>query len=543
MDAYAQYVTQELQLRIELQPLEASEAESDALVLFVTREELLAGSWAAEAGVDVPAPLQETVRALAARGQFTAGLGETEAVYTCGLMAKHQALLLCGLGEAARTSGAAGWRSAGVYAARKALSLRLERLAAPLPRANAERADELRERVQALAEGLWLGSYRMPSYARGSAGGGEGDAPPPALRSVALLAAGSADEPGLAQALEAAEAIALAVYTARDLTNLPGNYLGPAELAGAAVSLAARYGLACTVLEEQAIREHGMGGLAAVGQGSVNPPRMIAIRYEGAPEGDESDPSDPSAPSHPSEVLGLVGKGITFDTGGISLKKPEGMEEMVSDMGGAAVLLGLVHVLGRLKPAVNVVIVIPAAENMPSGTAFKPGDIVTLMNGQTVEVLNTDAEGRIVLADGVLYAKQLGATKLIDVATLTGAVLVSFADVATGAVTNNDSLLQHVLDAARNADEKVWPLPNYPEYRDMLKSRIADIKNATGRDRWAGCITGGLFIGFFAEDTPWVHLDTGGTAWLWSERGTEPAGGTGAMVRTLAAYIVQSSST
>ncbi|WP_159885250.1 leucyl aminopeptidase [Paenibacillus puerhi] len=497
-------------------------ADADALVVFVTAEELASGAWVGQAGLELPAAMVEAVRGLAARGQFAGGLGETEAVPTLGLMPGYQAVLLCGLGEAARTSADA-WRDAGVYAARAALGLRLERLAAPLPRAGAGRAQELSERVRALAEGLWLGSYRMPSYALAEAG----EAPP--LRSVALLGAADEERRGLAPALEAARATALGVYTARDLTNLPGNYLGPDDLARAAQGLAARYGLACTVLDETGIREHGMGGLAAVGQGSVQPPRMIAVRYEGAPEA-------------PGEVLGLVGKGITFDTGGISLKKPDGMEEMISDMGGAAVLLGLIHVLGALKPAINVVIVIPTAENMPSGAAFKPGDVITMMNGQTVEVLNTDAEGRIVLADGVLYAKQLGATRLIDVATLTGAVLVSFADVATGAVSGDERLLQEVLDSAREANEKVWPLPNYPEYRDMLKSRIADIKNATSRDRWAGCITGGLFIGYFAGDTPWVHLDTGGTAWLWNERGTEPLGGTGAIVRTLASLVTRNAS-
>ncbi|WP_233455238.1 leucyl aminopeptidase family protein [Paenibacillus elgii] len=364
----------------------------------------------------------------------------------------------------------------------------------------------------------------MPSYA--AAGGAQ----PPALREVALLH-GRAEAPdtlaGLERAILAAEALALATNVARDLTNLPGNYLVPETLAREAQALAARYGLECTVLDEHGIREQGMGGLEAVGKGSVNPPRMIAVRYRGTAEEN-------------ADVIGLVGKGITFDTGGISLKKPEGMEEMISDMGGAAVLLGLIHALGRLKPPVNAVIVIPAAENMPSGSAFKPGDVITAMNGQTIEVLNTDAEGRIVLADGVLYAKALGATRLIDVATLTGAVLVCFGDVATGAVANNEPMLQELLSAAKRAGEKVWPLPNYPEYHDMLKSQVADIRNSTSRDRWAGSITGGLFIGFFAGETPWVHLDTGGTAWLWSERGTEPVGGTGAMVRTLSGYLCRS---
>ncbi|MFN0223760.1 leucyl aminopeptidase family protein, partial [Paenibacillus sp. KR2-11] len=377
------------------------------------------------------------------------------------------------------------------------------------------------ELAEALALGLWLGAYRLPSFARGS-----GAQPPqPALQEAVLLG-GTAGEAALAElerAVDAAYAAALAVCAARDLTNLPGNYLVPDTLARIAQGLAARYGLECEVLDEHGIRGKGMGGLNAVGAGSVHPPRMITVRVRGAGES--------------GEVLGLVGKGITFDTGGISLKKPEGMEEMISDMGGAAVLLGLLHLLGRRRPDRDVVIVIPSAENMPSGAAFKPGDILTVMNGQTVEVLNTDAEGRVVLADGVLYAKELGATLLIDVATLTGSVLMSFADVATGAVANHEPLLGEVLAAANRAGEKVWPLPNYPEYREMLRSSVADIKNSSSKDRWAGCITAGLFIGYFAGETPWVHLDTGGTAWLWSPRGTEPAGGTGAMVRTLAEYL------
>ncbi|MFB6364383.1 leucyl aminopeptidase [Paenibacillus elgii] len=539
METLDRYITQELKLRIVLENeerfggagageagseapagAEGDAAEAVALAVFVTPEALAADAWTEAAGTEVPEPLVQAVRSLAARGRFKGRLGDAEVLPTLGLMPRYQALLFCGLGDAARAEDTDAWRSAGVYAARAAHEHGLVRLAAPLPRAGRAASREL---AQALAEGLWLGAYRMPSYA--AAGGAQ----PPALREVALLH-GRAEAPdtlaGLERAILAAEALALATNVARDLTNLPGNYLVPETLAREAQALAARYGLECTVLDEHGIREQGMGGLEAVGKGSANPPRMIAVRYRGTAEEN-------------ADVIGLVGKGITFDTGGISLKKPEGMEEMISDMGGAAVLLGLIHALGRLKPPVNAVIVIPAAENMPSGSAFKPGDVITAMNGQTIEVLNTDAEGRIVLADGVLYAKALGATRLIDVATLTGAVLVCFGDVATGAVANNEPMLQELLSAAKRAGEKVWPLPNYPEYHDMLKSQVADIRNATSRS-WAGSITAGLFIGFFAGETPWAHLDTGGTAWLWSERGTEPLGGTGAMVRTLSCYLCHS---
>ncbi|WP_217562391.1 leucyl aminopeptidase [Paenibacillus sp. GbtcB18] len=370
--------------------------------------------------------------------------------------------------------------------------------------------------VFTVAEGLLLGAYRIATYAREAK-------PRQELAAAQLFVQRDAlNGEALQAAVAAAEAYAVATNYARDLTNLPGNLLLPSDLAKEAEKLAGQFGIACEVLDEQAIVERGMGALAAVGLGSANPPRMITLSYDG----------DPSS----GEVLGLVGKGVTFDTGGISIKPAGGMEEMISDMGGAAVLLGLLIVVGRLKPRINLRIVIPAAENMPSGTAMRPGDVITTLSGRTVEVLNTDAEGRLILADGVTYAIQKGATRLIDIATLTGAVLVSFADVATSAQTNDDAFLASVLQASIQAGEKVWQLPNFPEYREMLRSTVADIKNAAAH-KWAGAIMGGSFIEAFIEDKPWIHLDTGGTAWLWGDRGIDPKGGTGAMVRTLAEYI------
>ncbi|MFC3788009.1 leucyl aminopeptidase [Paenibacillus sp. GCM10012307] len=309
---------------------------------------------------------------------------------------------------------------------------------------------------------------------------------------------------------------------ARNLTNLPGNQLTPEGLAEEAERLAERLELEIEVLDEWSAAEQGMGGLLAIGQGSINPPRMIIIHYKGNPQSDET--------------WGLVGKGITFDTGGISLKKAEGMEEMISDMGGAAAVLGALQIIGELKPSINVIAVIPSAENMPSDRAVKPGDVITTMSGRTIEIINTDAEGRVVLADGLTAAIKRGATKLIDVATLTGAVMVALGDVATGAVTNDESLAQQVIEAGHRAGERIWPLPNYPEYKKQLHSDVADLKNIGGK--LAGTITGGLFIGTFAEEKPWVHLDIGGTAWLEKERGVTTKGATGVMVRTLAELLV-----
>jgi leucyl aminopeptidase len=476
------------------------DAEADGIVVCFTETELREAGWFGSPQLD------SALDRMREKGLFTAAPGELVALPTHGLL-PYAYMLVAGLGPAATRDTL---RAAAVYAAREALALRLDSLALKLPSGDARSA------ARALTEGLLLGTYRIATYRQGAAERDE-------IRSAVLLTEAAAAAAPLEEAIRMAEAYAEGTNYARDLTNLPGNVLVPASLAEEAVKLAQHYGFACEVLDEQAIAARGMGGLHEVGRGSANPPRMITLMYRG----------DPGS----ADVLGLVGKGVTFDTGGISLKKPEGMEEMISDMGGAATLLGAMHIVGQLRPKINLIVVIPAAENMPSAHALKPGDVITLLGGKTVEVLNTDAEGRVILADGITYAKQLGATRLIDVATLTGAILICLADVATGAVTNNDAFLKPFLQAAEQAGEKVWQLPNYPEYHQMLKSQVADIKNSTSSDRWAGAITGGLFIGAFAEETPWIHLDTGGTAWLWEQKGTEPKGGTGVMVRTVAEYI------
>jgi leucyl aminopeptidase len=476
------------------------DVEADAILVCLTETELRQDTLLGQPQLD------QALLRLREKGLFTAASGDLEAVPTHGLL-PYAYVLVAGLGPATTRDTL---RAAAVHAARKALALRIESLALKLPS-----AIDPRSAAHALTEGLLLGTYRIATYRRDKTERAE-------LRQAWLLTEADAQAAPLEEAIRIAEAYADGTNYARDLTNLPGNVLVPASLAKEAEKLAQHYGFACEVLDEHEIAARGMGGLHEVGKGSANPPRMITLKYQG----------DPAS----ADVLGLVGKGVTFDTGGVSMKRPEGMEEMISDMGGAATLLGAMHVVGRLRPKVNLIVVIPSAENMTSGAAFKPGDVITLLGGRTVEVLNTDAEGRIVLADGITYAKQQGANHLIDVATLTGAILISLADVATGAVTNDDAFLRPFLQAAEQAGEKVWQLPNYPEYRALLKSDVADIKNSTS-DRWAGAITGGLFIGAFADDTPWIHLDTGGTAWLWSQKGIEPKGGTGVMVRTVAEYI------
>jgi leucyl aminopeptidase len=367
--------------------------------------------------------------------------------------------------------------------------------------------------LQQLAEGMYMANYHRQTY--------NSQAKSQTFVSQVYLLLGEVDE-AFEKALQWAEIVGEAVCHARDLTNLPGNYLVPAILADEVQAISDSFDcFECEVLDEQQIADKGMGGLLAVGKASVNPPRMITVTYSGNPESEE--------------ILGLIGKGITFDTGGISLKRSDSMAEMICDMAGAATVAGVMQAVGRLRPKCNLVFVIAAAENMPAGNAYKPGDVITTMSGKTIEVLNTDAEGRVVLADAMTYALQKGASKLIDIATLTGAVLVCLADVATGAVTNNQDFMNQLQAAASEADERIWQLPVYPEYKEMIKSSVADVKNTGGR--YAGSITGGLFIGTFADHAPWIHLDVAGTAFLDKQRGIHPKGGTGAMVRTLIEFI------
>ena len=310
----------------------------------------------------------------------------------------------------------------------------------------------------------------------------------------------------------------------RDMVNEPSNHLTPAKLAEHASEMASRFGLTCEVLGPQEIQALKMGALCAVAQGSQQEPaKVIVVRY--APE---------NAPEQP--VIGLIGKGITFDSGGISIKPSENMHEMKTDMAGGATMLGVMQAIAQLKPRVRVTALIPATENMPSGNAFKPGDVITSMSGKTIEILNTDAEGRLVLADALTYAKQLGCTVLIDAATLTGAVVVALGNFTTGVFGWNKEWVDRVLAAAKAAGEKMWQLPVDEDFRDLYKSSIADLANTGGR--YGGAISGAMFIGEFAGDTPWVHLDIAGTRWANDEKPYRAKGPTGHGVRTLVQLLM-----
>jgi leucyl aminopeptidase len=341
-----------------------------------------------------------------------------------------------------------------------------------------------------------------------------------------LVAAQSGSEDALAEGVECGRIIGEAVNFARELSNEPSSSLTPSELAERARETAARYGLDIDVLDEARMKELGMGALLGVARGSDEPAKLVVLRY--TPE--ESEPMGNDA-----DVIAIVGKGITFDSGGISIKPAEGMEKMKYDMSGAAATLASMRAIAQLKPRVNVIGLMPATENMPSGRAYKPGDVLRAMSGKTIEVVNTDAEGRLILADAISYARRLGATRIIDLATLTGAVSIALGPVNVAILGNDQPFIDEIREAGREVGERFWQLPMDKEYRDMIKSDIADIKNSAGR--YAGTITAAYFLREFAEDTPWVHLDIAGTAWENERKPYMAKGPTGVAIRTLVNYV------
>jgi leucyl aminopeptidase len=323
----------------------------------------------------------------------------------------------------------------------------------------------------------------------------------------------------LQSGIDVGKVAAEAACLARDMVNEPANTMTPTRMAEIAGQIAQEQGLEITVLDRSQCQELGMGAFLAVAKGSVEEPKLIVLRYWGDRQ-------------HPDNNLGIVGKGITFDSGGLNLKALyDKLYEMKGDMAGGAAVLAAIKAIAQLKPKLNVTAIVPATENMPSGSATRAGDIVRAMNGKSVEIENTDAEGRLALADAVCYARKLGLRRLVDVATLTGAITIALGDVRMGAFGNNQEWTDMVLRAGQAAGEPMWPFPLDDEYKEQNKSKVADIKNTGGRP--AGSITGALFIGEFAEDTPWVHLDIAGVNMRDKERGYLPAGATGIAVRSL----------
>ena len=444
---------------------------------------------------------------LFAAGDFTGKKDDIALIYPAG---KASRILLVGLGNSEEMSRGSVRRAAST-AAKRARSIGVAQAAFHLP-TEARAGLTPSEAGQAIAEGLAQGAWQY----------GEMKRPPeekkPALERIDILAPADTDAVGAGHRI--GEAIGAGQTLARGIQVLPGNVCTPAYIARTAEEIAARHGFAVTVLDKSAIVKEGMGALMAVAQGSAEEPRFIALEYKGADV----------AP------VVLVGKGVTFDTGGISIKPAQNMEDMKYDMSGAAAVLGAFEVLGRLKPRVHVVGLIPSTENMPSGTAVKPGDVVTSLSGKTIEVINTDAEGRLILCDALVYARRYRPAAVLDIATLTGAIVVALGHTATGVMGTDDTLVEEVRGAGERAGERVWPLPLWDEYRDLMKSDIADVKNAGGRP--AGSISAGWFLREFVEGFPWAHLDIAGTAYTDREDATRVKGPTGIGVRLFSEFVL-----
>lgn len=324
------------------------------------------------------------------------------------------------------------------------------------------------------------------------------------------------------------EALGESINFTRDMANEPPNILTPTEMGRRAQEMAKELGLKCQIVDEAEMTKMGMGSLMSVSLGSEQPAKLIVLRY--TPERSTASNGD---------LLGLVGKGITFDTGGISLKPGEGMEAMKYDMSGGATVIGTMRAIALMRPSVPVIGVVAAVENMPDGKASRPSDVVTAMNGKTIEILNTDAEGRLILADAVAYAEQQGATRIVDMATLTGAVIIALGDVNTGIMGNDQEFMDEIIECGQETGEGYWQLPVSPEYSKMIRSEIADIKNIGPRGK-AGTIMGAVFIQEFVDKAKWAHLDIAGTAWADNPKPHQAKGPTGVAIRTLVSLVERS---
>jgi leucyl aminopeptidase len=440
-------------------------------------------------------------------GDFTGKKDETAILYPSGPAAR---VLLVGLGTPNEIDRAIIRRAAAI-AAKKARSLGVPRAAFHIP-AEARGKVPAAEVGQAIAEGLAQGAWQYNEMKKP----GE-DKKPPLERFDILAAEGPAE---LIRGHKTGEAIGAGQTFARGLQVLPGNVATPTYIANQARELAQRHGFEVTVLDKASIVREKMGALLSVAQGSAEEPRFIALEYKG---------------SDAAPVV-LVGKGVTFDSGGISIKPAQNMEDMKYDMSGAAAVLGTFEALGRLKPKVHVVGLIPSTENMPSGTAVKPGDVVTSHLGKTIEVINTDAEGRLILCDALSYARRYQPAAVVDIATLTGAMVVALGHTATGVMGDDEKLIEELRAAGDKAGERIWPLPLWEDYRDLMKSDIADVKNSGGRP--AGSISAGWFLKEFVDGFPWAHLDIAGTAYTERDEPTRVKGPTGMGVRLFTEFLL-----
>ena len=448
--------------------------------------------------------------------EFAGKEGETAYFHLVGNnKLKARRLLLVGVGEASDYMDAHVSQMAGT--AVRSLRSKNVKTVAVVPRASADAAAT----AQSAVEGAYIAIFDPDKY-----------------RTVEkeekrierlVVAIEGAEEESLNQAVERGVIVGESINFTRDLANEPGAYMTPTDMADRAREIANEFGLSIDVLDEDRMEQEGMGSLLSVTRGSEQPAKLIILKYT------------PANPPAGNELLAFVGKGVTFDSGGISLKPGENMELMKYDMTGGATVLGAMRAIAQLKPPIPILGVAPCTENLPSGKATKPGDVVKAMTGKTIEIINTDAEGRLILADAIAYAKKLGATKVIDMATLTGAVSIALGDVNAAVLGTDQNLIDEIIAAGREVGEKFWQLPLDKEYSKQIKSDIADIKNVGGRK--AGTITAAAFLKEFADGLSWAHLDIAGTAWSDDAKPYRSKGPTGIAVRTLLRIVDRASQT
>ncbi len=479
------------------------EVEADALVVVIFEGESASDGILAELDAKTDGLVTELMGTDELRGKS----GDMILAYRPGAL-KAKRVLFVGVGKRAEFD-LEGVRQAAGAAARHLRSKGAKTMAV------LRRSDiDIVESAQAVVEGVLLGLYEGDVYRTS-------DREERRIESLILCTAGGGSAEDLERGITRGKVVGDATNFTRELVNEPSNFLTPAVLAQRAREMAQKSGLAIDVLDEKRMQELGMGAILGVGRGSDEPAQLVVLRYA-----HDSAPAD--------RTIALVGKGVTFDTGGISIKSSDGMDRMKYDMAGAAAVFGAMRAIAQLQPKVNVIGVAPLVENMPSGRALKPGDIIKSLSGRSIEVLNTDAEGRLILADALTYARRLGATELIDLATLTGAVSITLGTVNAAILGTDARLVADLIAAGKAAGERIWQLPLDPEYREIVKSDVADLRNSTGRP--AGTITAAQFLREFAEDTAWAHLDIAGVAWLGEKKSHMAKGPSGFGVRTLVNY-------
>ncbi len=467
--------------------------------------------------------ITEAAEKVLASGEFSAKQGETLLLHAPSGV-KAERLLLVGIGKAKKLNVDELRKGAGT-AVRFAKPRGIREMAIAFPEDHAlsdEHLDELPSEfsARALIEGVLLAEQDYDTY--------RSERKDLSTKTLTLIAKASEKTrtEEIKKGFEEGVIVAESQNFARSLVNEPGNVLTPTELGERTKAMCAEVGLECEVYSTAKMKELGMGAFLAVAQGSVQPPALIVMTYE---------PKETLAAEN-APVMGLVGKGITFDTGGISIKPADGMEKMKYDMAGAGAMIGAMRAIALLKPQVKVIGIVCSTENMPDGGAVKPGDVVRAMSGKTIEVVNTDAEGRLVLADGLHYAKTLGCTHLINAATLTGACVVALGVLNAGLFTNDEATLEKFSAGTKISGEKFWQLPCTDDYKDHIKSQIADMMN-TGKNRWGGAISAAMFLKEFVEETPWIHLDIAGCAWNEETKPWLAYGPSGIAVRSVLEWV------